>query len=109
MLRRFWNDESGFLVSAELVLVASIMLIGMIVGMAEIQWAVVGELDDIGNAVGSLNQSFQFSGFSSVKGVGRSGGSITVFGSIFIDFVEDCDHSQCMIGCDAPVPEGPRT
>jgi Flp pilus assembly pilin Flp len=67
MLRKFWNDESGFIVSSELVLIATICVIGMIVGLVEVQWAVVGELNDVGDAIGSLNQSFQFAGFTDFK------------------------------------------
>ena len=72
MLRNFWNDESGFIVSAELVLVATIVVIGLLVGLVEVQWGVVGELNDVGDAIGSLNQSFQFCGFSVVKTQGTA-------------------------------------
>jgi len=108
MLRRFWNDESGFLVSAELVLLATICVIGLIVGMAEIQWAVVGELNDVADAIGALNQSFSFSGFTALKDQGGTGFKSQVFGSIFIDTVEECDRNQCTMGCDSPVPEIPK-
>ena len=110
MLRSFWNDESGFLVSSELVLIATICVIGLIVGLVEIQWAVVGELNDVGDAIGSLNQSFQFAGFTDFKTQATSGNTIKaqVAGSIFIDTVEECDNNQCTIGCDAPTPEIPK-
>ena len=111
MLRKFWNDESGFIVSSELVLIATICVIGLIVGLVEVQWAVVGELNDVGDAIGSLNQSFQFAGFTSVKSQGTGGNRIKgqVAGSIFVDTVDECDNNQCTIGCDAPTPEGPKT
>jgi Flp pilus assembly pilin Flp len=108
MLRRFWKDESGFLVSAELVLLATICVIGLLVGMCEIQWAVVGELNDVGDAIGALNQSFLFTGFTALKDQGGTGFKSQVFGSIFIDTVEECDRNQCTMGCDAPVPETPK-
>jgi len=47
MLRTLLNDEAGFIVSAELVLVATILVIGMIVGLSEVQHAVVQELGDL--------------------------------------------------------------
>jgi Flp pilus assembly pilin Flp len=109
MLRNFWKDESGFLVSAELVLLATICVIGLIVGMAEVQWAVVGELNDVADAIGALNQSFTTSGFTGVKDQGGTGVKSQIFGSIFVDTVEECDRNQCTMGCDAPVPEGPKT
>ena len=111
MLRKFRNDESGFIVSSELVLIATICVIGLIVGLVEVQWAVVGELNDVSDAIGSLNQSFQFAGFTSTKTQGTGGNRIKaqVAGSIFVDTVDECDNNQCTIGCDAPTPEGPKT
>jgi hypothetical protein len=104
MLRNFWNDENGFLISAELVLLATITVIGLIVGMAEIQWAVIGELNDVADAIGALNQSFSFSGFCAHKQFGW-GTKSQVAGSMFVDVVEECDNNQCQMGCDQPQPE----
>ena len=59
MLRKFWNDESGFIVSSELVLIATICVIGLIAGLVEVQWAVVGELNDVSDAIGSPTRSFE--------------------------------------------------
>ena len=110
MLRKFWNDESGFLVSSELVLIATICVIGLIVGLVEVQWAVVGELNDVSDAIGSLNQSFQFAGFTSFKTQSASGNTIKaqIHGSSFVDTVEECDNNQCTLGCDSPQPENPK-
>lgn len=107
MLTRLWNDEAGFIVSAELVLVATILVIGLIVGLSEIQHAVVSELNDVADAVGSLNQSYCFSGFSAKKGCGNSCGS-DVSGSAFRDVQDDCDNNQCDLACDRPSPEAPK-
>jgi hypothetical protein len=105
--RSLLGDETGFIVSAELVLVATILVIGLVVGLAEVQSALVGELNDIGDAVGSLNQSYYFSGFSSSKG--HHGGVKGAFaGSSFRDSREDCDNNQCDLGCDRPSPERPK-
>ena len=110
MLRNFWNDEAGFIVSAELVLVATICVIGLIAGMVEMQWAVVGEMNDVSDAIGSLNQSFQFAGFTACKSQGSSGNNIKslVAGSMFVDTVDECDNNQCTLGCDSPQPENPK-
>jgi hypothetical protein len=78
---RFWNDEQGVLITAELVLVMTITVIGMTVGLSEIQHAVVAELNDVGDAIGSLNQSFGFTGFHGLKTAGFGGfGGIGGFG-----------------------------
>ncbi len=103
MLRKFWNEETGFIISTELVLVATICVIGVIAGMVEVQFALVGELNDISEAIGSLNQGYFFTGFTSLK----SGGGIKAqtYGSVFTDHVDSCDGNECTLGCDAPVPE----
>lgn len=84
-MRNFWNDETGFIISAELVLIATILVIGLIVGLSEVQTAIVHELNDFSNAIGALNQSYSFHGFTGCK-------SFT-FGSHYQDNLDVCDHS----------------
>lgn len=109
MLRTLIQDEAGFIVSAELVLVATILVIGLIVGLSEIQHAVVQELNDVADAIGSLNQGYAFSGFSAAKSNGAAAGikSLTQ-GSSFVDTADDCDNNQCSISCLAPAVENPK-
>lgn len=57
-LKKIWNDERGFVNSTELILVATLAVIGMIVGLATFRDAVTQELADTGAAVGQLNQSY---------------------------------------------------
>ena len=40
MLNQLWNDEAGFVISAELVLVLTIAVLAMIVGLSEAAVAV---------------------------------------------------------------------
>lgn len=62
MIRRLWKDEAGFIVSAELVLCSTILVIGMIVGLVSIRNQVVEELVDVGQAIGCISQSFAYGG-----------------------------------------------
>jgi Flp pilus assembly pilin Flp len=103
MLQQLMRDEAGFLVSAELVLIGTILVIGLIVGLSEVQHAINTELNDIGDAIGSLNQSYSFSGFTK-----NDRGCVHAFtrGSAYADGADDCDNNQCDIACDAPVAEG---
>ncbi|MCA9079947.1 MAG: hypothetical protein KDA58_05280 [Planctomycetaceae bacterium] len=107
MLRQLLNDEAGFIVSAELVLVATILVIGLIVGLSEVQHAINTELNDVADAIGSLNQSYYVSGFHKDSDFGRGVHAFTR-GSAFADVTDDCDNNQCDITCDAPQPEGPK-
>ena len=46
ILNALKNDENGFVVSAELVLVGTILVLGMIVGLTELSYGVNEELED---------------------------------------------------------------
>jgi Flp pilus assembly pilin Flp len=84
LILNLWNDEAGFIISAELVLIATILVLGMIVGLHEVATAVNMELEDVASAVGSLNQSYKFSGF-------HSPGKSNKHGSVFQDDFDLCD------------------
>lgn len=109
MLRTFsalLQDENGFIISAELVLIATLLVIGLIVGLSEIQHAINQEMNDIADAIGSLNQGFFFTGFSAFK----SDGTLKAFfgGSVFHDHRDECDGNECAITCTPPTPEEPK-
>lgn len=110
MFTALLNDEAGFIVSAELVLIATLLVIGLIVGLSEVQHAVVTELNDVGDAIGCLNQSYYYTGFSKLKTVDGGGNGFAAFtrGSQKVDSIDDCDNNECDISCDAPVSEGPK-
>ena len=93
MLKTFWNDEAGVIISAELVLVLTVAVLATVVGLSEVAVAINTELNDISNAFGSINQSFSYSGFQSVCN-GKQKGSFA--GSSFTDSVDDCDtNTSC--------------
>lgn len=105
-LRSLWSDEAGFIISAELVLIATILVIGLVVGLSEVQHAVVSELNDVADAVGSANQGFMFSG---LRASNSSGGEKSYLrGSSFSDQVDTCDNNQNGLACDAPQAEGAK-
>ncbi len=103
LFQALMSDECGFVVSAELVLVATILVIGMIVGLAEIQSALVAELNVVADAIGSVNQSFFTTGFSAEKGYGQV--KSQPYGSSFEDVRDECDGNQCDLSCDDPERE----
>jgi Flp pilus assembly pilin Flp len=65
------NDENGFIVSAELVLVSTIVVLGMIVGLAELSLNINNELEDVGSAFSSINQGYETCGLNGHKGSTR--------------------------------------
>ncbi len=86
------NDENGFVVSAELVLVGTILVLGMIVGLTELSFNVNQELEDVGSGIGAINQTYYYTLASGKKG--------EVVGSTFLDFQDECDNA-CDINCDS--------
>lgn len=62
------RDEAGFVLSAELILIATITVIGLVVGLSEVSSAVNNELGDLGNAFNSLNTSYRYGSMSGNKG-----------------------------------------
>ena len=64
LMLRVWQDDSGALIATEWVFIATMLVLGLVVGLTAISRAVEGELVDLANAIGSLNQSFSFGGSS---------------------------------------------
>ncbi len=86
-MKNLWNDECGVIISAELALVLTIAVLAMVVGLSEVAVAVNTELNDISNAIGALNQSYFYTGFTANGTKPKSGTS----GSRFDDTHDDCD------------------
>jgi Flp pilus assembly pilin Flp len=99
LLRSFAQDDAGFVVSSELVLVATIGVLAMIVGLNEIAHNVSQELEDVGSAFGSINQSFRYS-------LPSSHCKARMSGSCYRDSVDDCDDD-----CDLQLvhPQGEKS
>jgi len=55
--RRLWNDEGGMILSSEVVLVGTILVIGAIAGLTSLQYAVTHELNDTARAYDAYNPS----------------------------------------------------
>ena len=92
LLTALCKDEAGFIVSAELVLISTIAVLSMVVGLSELSYNVNQELEDVGSAIGSINQSYCYSMPSGKKG--------HMSGSRFQDKTDDCD-GQNDINCNS--------
>lgn len=105
-VRQLIDDDRGFVITVELVLIVTILVLGLIVGLSCVQAAVVGELTDVGFAVSSLNQSFFFRGFSGC--LTRCGFRSFTSGSAFIDVREVlCGVTTCEVGVGTAMPVAP--
>jgi hypothetical protein len=69
LLRHLWADDRGALISTEYLFVATIIVLGVIVGLTNLRDAMNVELSETGNAILALSQGFTLSG---VSGAGAS-------------------------------------
>lgn len=83
------NDDSGLVLSAELVLILTICVLGIVVGLVQVQTAVVSEFQDLALAFSSLNQSYTTASFFGCR-KWRWGATSFTAGSGYIDFFDGC-------------------
>ena len=102
---RLWNDQDGAIVSAEIMLVTTILVLGTIVGLKSVRDSIVSELADVAGAISSTSQSFCYSGVC-----GHAG---STDGAHFQDQLDFCDaagmsnaqNSKCVNVCACPKGE----
>ena len=83
LMSQLWNDEAGFVISSELIFVATLLVIGMITGLTTIRDQVLGELGDVADAVSEFDQSY------SISAVTAHASSTS--GAIFADGEDFCE------------------
>ena len=97
LMNQLLNDEAGFVISAELILVATIAVLSLVVGLAEVSHGVNQELEDVGSAFGAMQQSYVYRGL-------RTADKGAIVGSYFDDDGDHCDSQYDIIPTD-PVGE----
>lgn len=65
LLQSFWKDESGSILSAEMVLLGSVGVVGATVGLKSLSHSINSELQELSYAFRSLDQSYCLSGYKS--------------------------------------------
>ena len=88
-MRKLFNDEVGFVISAELVLVLTIAVLGMVVGLTSMRDSINSELVDLSNAFGAIDQSFNIRGSFKDSNTDKPHAQVAGFG--FADRGDDCD------------------
>ena len=89
-MRKLFNDEAGFVVSAELALIVTLIFTAVAVGVAVARDALVAEYNDISEMIGVVNQSYNVAGHSVSGGTALSyHGENSGFG--FNDETDTCD------------------
>ncbi len=62
MLRKLWNDDAGALIATEWLFIATIMVIGLVVGLVYVRNAVTAKLSEFAQAIMWINVSYQYPG-----------------------------------------------
>lgn len=86
ILKQLWQDECGFIVSMELILIASIMIIGIMMGMVSVRDGMVSEMSDVAGALQDITQTYSFRGIT--------GHSAETAGSSWLDRRDWCDTAE---------------
>ena len=84
------QDSRGFIISIELVLIATTLIIGLVVGITSVRDAAISELSDIAGAIQDFNQQYLIDGID--------GHSAQTTGSDFIDAADFCDDANDIAG-----------
>lgn len=66
-LREFWTDESGVVISAELALLATLVVAGGVVGLTQVSAVMNAELQDLAGAFRGLDQGYSVRGFRGAR------------------------------------------
>ncbi len=97
LLKTLRQDENGVILSTEIVIIGSLLVIGLITGLTCLQTSVNGELRDVANAIGSLDQTYSFSGHHK-SGFGGQCCAYTA-GSAFNNYERNNDGCGDIAGC----------
>ena len=62
-LRKLLRDESGIIISAELIMIMTVGVLATVVGWGAVSSMLVAELEDVGNMIGALDQTWGVSGY----------------------------------------------
>ena len=96
MLRTLMLDESGFVVSAEILVIFTLIFCAAVVGFAVIRDSIVHEMHDVSEAIGALDQSYNYRGIrADLEGAGTHA---VCSGSGFNDEEDDCDCKGITLG-----------
>ncbi len=94
LMNQLLQDETGAIISAEMVIIATVVVLALVVGWNAVAGAMVGELVDVATAFGSLDQSYNYRGIRHIGHASCSGSGFFDFcGNIVLD-----TNTQTIVG-----------
>jgi hypothetical protein len=82
------RSQGGFIVTIELLILATVLVLGLIVGWTSLRDSVLAELGDLSESIGSLNQGYQ------ITSVINNAKTASTAGSAFTDLADDRTSSD---------------
>jgi hypothetical protein len=83
MAASFIRNEHGFILTSEFLLSATVTVLGLLVGIANVRNSLLYELQEIASVVGKLNQSYDYTGITD--------DNASTDGGLFTDSEDDSD------------------
>lgn len=68
--------QGGFVMTTELVLITTTLVIGLTAGLVTMRDAVTAEMEDVAEAIGHLDQTYAFNGIVNAEGTAAVEGSV---------------------------------
>jgi Flp pilus assembly pilin Flp len=101
LLAKHWKDDGGALIATEYLFVATVLVIGTVVGLTAVRNAVNAELTELANAILALSQGYVISGQSGC-GAATDGTSVTDLPGTEPCPVNTTPSVPVVLGCDTP-------
>ena len=104
MFRLLLKDETGAIISAEIVVAGTILVIGVITGLSSFRDAAITELADVGGAIAWLDQSYVLHGVKA-----HSSATANTFHFDQRDYCDDGETTtaeRCLTICNGTFVDG---
>ena len=79
-MRSLWTDESGSIITSELVLVSTILVMGLVSSLTAMRDGLIAEMTDLTASMSALDQSYVIGGTKSLDGAAYTAGTIYIDG-----------------------------
>ncbi|MDC0662274.1 hypothetical protein [Marinobacter sp. SS21] len=70
------KKQAGFVMTTELVLLSTVMVIGLVAGMVTMRDSLTAEMEDVAEAIGHLDQTYAFNGIVNGENTAAVEGSV---------------------------------
>lgn len=70
------NKQGGFVMTTELVLISTVMIVGLITGLVTMRDSITAEMEDVAEAIGHFDQTYAFNGIVNAEETAGIEGSV---------------------------------